>query len=399
VRLCNYLDVYDNLQITSDLDFMEATASRDEILRFAVQPGDVVMTKDSETPDDIGVPAVCVESISDLVCGYHLALIRPIQEEVDASFLADQIAHRRIGRYFRLHANGTTRFGLTTSTIEDTPLWLPPLGEQRHIAEILDAADEAIRRTERVIAKLKEIKKGLLHDLLTRGLDTEGNLRDPEAHPEQFKDSPVGTIPRGWTAATLGDVVSQTKGFIQTGPFGSQLHADEYTREGIPVVMPQNIENGRVRGRDVARVAPETARALARHRVTDNDVVFARRGDLSRCASIGEREEGWLCGTGCLLVRSPRDEISGDWLAAVYRNTLCQRQIHENAVGSTMVNLNTSLLASLIIPKPPYPEQLSIVEAIATYDTPIRAEESMLHKLREVKRGLMDDLLTGRLRV
>ena len=114
---------------------------------------------------------------------------------------------------------------------------------------------------------------------------------------------------------------------------------------------------------------------------------------------MGEREEGWLCGTGCLLVRPPEDEVSGDWLAAVYQSSLCQRQIYARAVGSTMVNLNTSLLASLIVPNPPCPEQLLIVEAIDTYDACIRAEEATLDKLPQVKRGLMDDLLTGRVRV
>lgn len=318
-------------------------------------------------------------------------------EEADVDFYYHLL--RFIAPEFVRRASGTTFFEISGSELAKVVVPRPSLSEQRQIAEILDAADEAIQRSERVIAKLREVKKGLLHDLLTRGLDAEGDLRDPEVHPEAFKESPLGRVPRGWKVTTLGDVVSQTKGFIQTGPFGSQLHADEYTEEGIPVVMPQNIENGQVRNQDIARIPTEKARALARHRVTYNDVVFARRGDLSRCASIGEREEGWLCGTGCLLVRSPRDELDGDWLAAVYQSSLCQRQIYARAVGSTMVNLNTSLLASLIIPKPPYREQLSIVEAIDTYDARLRAEEAALDKLRQVKRGLMDDLLTGRVRV
>jgi type I restriction enzyme S subunit len=399
VRLCNYLDVYNNNSITNDLDFMEATASYAEITRFAVELGDVIITKDSETPDDIGIPAVSLATISDLVCGYHLALIKPNREEVEPVFLAGQIAHERISRYFGLHANGTTRFGLTASTIANTPLWLPPLPEQRRIAEILATADAAIRETERVIAKLRQVKAGLLHDLLTRGLDADGRLRDPQAHPEGFKDSPLGRIPREWEATTLGDVVSKGGGLIQTGPFGSQLHAYEYTKEGVPVIMPQDIQDARISVKQIARIPMKRAEMLARHRVKLNDVVFARRGDLSRCASIDEREVGWLCGTGCLLVRPPKDAANGFWLSAIYQHDVSQRQIAAKAVGSTMVNLNTTLLESLVIALPSVDEQNRVVATLDSHDARIHAEEATLAKLRQLKRGLMDDLLTGRVRM
>ena len=109
------------------------------------------------------------------------------------------------------------------------------LSEQRHIAEILDTADEAIRQTERLTAKLKLVKAGLLHDLLTRGLDEHGRLRDPQAHPEQFKDSPLGRIPRGWEVKRLTDIASYQNG----GPFPS----NEYGNDGIPLLRPGNLPN------------------------------------------------------------------------------------------------------------------------------------------------------------
>src|SRR5262245_32707661 len=91
VRLCNYLDVYTNIYITERIDFMEASASQSEIDRFLLQRGDVIITKDSETPDDIGIPAVLVDQIENLVCGYHLALIRPDLDRVDPVYLAKQL--------------------------------------------------------------------------------------------------------------------------------------------------------------------------------------------------------------------------------------------------------------------------------------------------------------------
>ena len=130
-----------------------------------------------------------------------------------------------------------------------------------------------------------------------------------------------------------------------------------------------------------------------------NDVVFARRGDLSRCTAIGEREAGWLCGTGCMLIRVLAEVIDGRWLSLVYRLDWSQRQILAGAVGSTMVNLNTSLLARLILAKPTRTEQQSIVERLDAHDARVRAEEAYRDNLKQLKQGLMDDLLTGRVRV
>src|SRR5690606_33484545 len=93
------------------------------------------------------------------------------------------------------------------------PICLPPLPEQRRIAAILDTLDEAIRQTEALIAKLKQIKRGLLHDLLTRGIDDNGELRDPERHPEQFRDSPLGRVPRGWMVSRLENQLTLQRGF------------------------------------------------------------------------------------------------------------------------------------------------------------------------------------------
>jgi type I restriction enzyme S subunit len=106
---------------------MQATAIQLEIDRFGLQVGDVIITKDSETPDDIGIPAVVDYATPDLVCGYHLALLRPRKNEVDPTFLAKQLSHSRLGRYFGQQANGLTRYGLPTAVVANAPLWLPDL--------------------------------------------------------------------------------------------------------------------------------------------------------------------------------------------------------------------------------------------------------------------------------
>ena len=137
VRLCNYVDVYYNDKIVGDLDFMSASASEDQVARFTLRKGDVLITKDSETPNDIAVPAVVDEDLPGVVCGYHLAHIRP-GATFDGNYLARAFASHGLRDQFRIAANGITRFGLTSGAIGDSFFPLPPLAEQRAIAAFLD---------------------------------------------------------------------------------------------------------------------------------------------------------------------------------------------------------------------------------------------------------------------
>lgn len=167
VRLCNYMDVYNNDYITKDINFMQATASDAEIEKFTLKVGDVIITKDSETPDDIGVPSVVKDRLENVICGYHLALIRKKSEMVDPVFLAKQIAHERVANQLSRLATGATRFGLTTSSISNITIWLADIKEQRRIASVLSACDKEIELLHKKETALREQKKGLMQKLLT----------------------------------------------------------------------------------------------------------------------------------------------------------------------------------------------------------------------------------------
>lgn len=294
----------------------------------------------------------------------------------------------------------TTQANINGATVKSRVIPLPPTGEQKVIAGVLDTLDTAIRETEAIIAKLKAVKQGLLHDLLTRGIDANGELRPPQAEaPHLYKRSQLGWIPKEWEAVSLGEIAARSGGVLQTGPFGSQLHAHEYVLEGVPVVMPQDIVGGELSIEQIARITESRANSLGRHRLQVNDLVFSRRGDLSRCVAIEDEHAGWVCGTGCLLARFPRKEVNGVWLALLYPQMIVQTQVLGRAVGSTMANLNTSILAAIRVPRPPVTEQDEIARRMKIAAKRITRESLELAKLRLEKVGLMDDLLTGRVRV
>ena len=190
VRLCNYVDVYKNDRITQEMSFMKATASRDEIERFRLKQDDVLITKDSEAWDDIGVPALVTEPADDLISGYHLALLRPFNQMLGA-YLAWTLQSKAIAYQFHVEAKGVTRYGLTHAGIQSVNLPLPPLPEQAAIVRYLDKAtadiDTAISRTRRQIELLQEYRTRLIADVVTGKLDVRGaaaNLPDAAYVPQ-----------------------------------------------------------------------------------------------------------------------------------------------------------------------------------------------------------------------
>ena len=195
VRLCNYTDVYAHDRIHDSMGFMQATATAEEIDRFRLAVGDVILTKDSEAPDDIGVPALVTETALDLVCGYHLTLLRPDPARAMGAFLLWALQHKGTAYQFHVEAKGVTRFALTYSGIKQARIPLPPLSEQIAIAGYLEGATaniaSAIAQAEREIKLLNEYRTRLIADVVTGKLDVrEAAAGLPEVAPPEGDDEP-----------------------------------------------------------------------------------------------------------------------------------------------------------------------------------------------------------------
>lgn len=175
VRLCNYTDVYKNDRITDDMDLMRATATAAEIARLTLKAGDVILTKDSETPDDIGVPAWVPEDLPGVVCAYHLGLLRPVPDRVLGEFLFRAIGSARTAQQFHVLATGVTRFALGKHDVKNAVIALPPVEEQkticRWITDECKPLDDAIARTEEEIKLIREYRDRQIADVVTGQVD------------------------------------------------------------------------------------------------------------------------------------------------------------------------------------------------------------------------------------
>ncbi len=175
VRLCNYVDVYYNEFITAALELMEATATQSEIQKFRLHEGDVLVTKDSEAWDDIAVPAYVTENHDKILCGYHLAQIRPNSERIDGKYLFRSFCSRGINDQFRVATTGITRYGLGKYWIDNGLFPVPPIDEQRAIAAFLDREtariDTLIEKVKKSIDLLREYRMALISAAVTGKID------------------------------------------------------------------------------------------------------------------------------------------------------------------------------------------------------------------------------------
>lgn len=398
IKLCNYMDVYSNEYITSSIQFMEASATATEIERFSIHSGDIIITKDSETPDDIGIPTVVVESIDGLVCGYHLALIRPNADKLDPIYLSKQLSTSRIARYFALHASGSTRYGLPVSAIESVDIPTPPKPEQTKIAEILYTIDQAIKQTEALIAKQQRIKTGLMQDLLTHGIDEYGNIRSEQTH--KFKDSPLGRIPTEWKTGSILDFASRSRQAILTGPFGAQLGSKDFVEEGVPVLRIGNVQSGYIDQSDLLFVSEQKATRLSRYRVQAGDLLFARQGATTgRNALAGPHEEGFLINYHIIRVAIDQTKCSPTFLYAAFNSEMVQSQVEKEKAKGTREGVNTATLMAFVLPIPSMDEQIRLSNVIIAHSKQMEDVIAQLVKLRSLKTALMQDLLTGKKRV
>jgi type I restriction enzyme S subunit len=167
VELCNYTDVYYNHQITRNITFMKATATKSEVAKYTLRQGDVIITKDSETPGDIAIPALVSEDLKGVVCGYHLAIVRPHIDCLHGAFLNYLFSMQSTRYYFFTLATGATRFGLSVGGINRAHFRVPDVAEQQKIAAVLSTTDREITLLQNKLEALKQEKKALMQQLLT----------------------------------------------------------------------------------------------------------------------------------------------------------------------------------------------------------------------------------------
>lgn len=384
-------NVQENL-VLDNLLYLKGIRS-EQIKRFGATKGWTLLVGSNGNPERVGNPAY-LDVDRGFVFASFLMAVAPIEpDQLLPKFLYYFIRTEFVQQAITESVLGTTGLkNLRQEVLANLPLPQFQLAEQRRIIEALDAVDAAIRQTDVVIAKLRLMKAGLLHDLLTRGLDEQGKLRDPQHHPEQFRDSPVGRIPKGWDVSELARVVDPNRPIV----YGILMPGYGY-RGGVPVIKVKDIIDGEVNTQDLLLTDPKIDLAYRRSRVKPGDLLFTIRGTVGRMALVPVELDN-----SNITQDTARIAVAGAdarFVRAALEMPGAVRFIELHTGGVAVQGINLGDLRCLPVPVPPLPEQKQIADRLDAFDLRIRSEESYLDKLKLQKRGLMHDLLTGQVPV
>lgn len=399
VQLCNYMDVYTNDYIDSNIQFMQSTVNSVEREKFKISRGDVIITKDSETPYDIGIPAVVVEDIRNLVCGYHLSLIKPDKNIVDPVYLSKQLASDASARYFSRVAAGSTRYGLSNGAIAATAIKIAPIKQQVKISDILITLDQTIEKTEALIHKYQQIKAGLMHDLFTRGLTADGKLRPPrDQAPELYQETPIGWIPKEWVVIKASDICYPVTKGTTPSSFIS------FNSDAVPYIRVENLSfDGSLDfGKNSLFINTLTHNIdLCRSKVYAGDILMNIVGPpLGKVSLIPDNYKEWNVNQAIAIFRVLLKKHT-HYLMYYLLSDIAQKWfLIRSKRTSGQINLTLEMCSNLEIPIPQNDiEMIKIAQAFDEIFNRIYIENNHLKKLKKLKSGLMDDLLTGKVQV
>jgi type I restriction enzyme S subunit len=386
VKLCNYTDVYYNEFITADLPFMQATASKDEISQFTLKKGDLIITKDSEDPSDIGIPALVVEDAPGVVCGYHLTLIRSA-ELVTARLLHRVLQSTPTHAYFYIESPGITRYGLGKDVIGDLRVCMPPENEIARIADCIDKEtkriDSLITKKTRFIELLKEKRQALIKGI------------DPKVKMKPSGVEWIGEVPEHWKLSKLGFEMTE-----RGGKTPSTVN-DEYWGGDVPWVSPKDMKV-EVISNSIDKITDLAVSECGMALIEANSVLVVVRGmilahsfpvaETARAVTINQDMKALL----------PSSRITATYLRLVLQSAksyVVSVLVAEAAHGTCV--LRTDVWKQLPVSLPPLPEQIAITNHVANtlarFDRLLIKTQHSIDLLKERRSAFITAAVTGQI--
>jgi type I restriction enzyme S subunit len=391
VRLCNYVDVYKNDRITSEINFMEASADTREIRKFQIRRGDVLATKDSETADDIAIPSLVADDLPGVLCGYHLAMIRPRLAGVEGAFLGWLHTSKSFRTQYEAKAVGVTRFGLSQYAFRAARVPLPPLPEQHRIAAYLDAScaaiDAAVAAKRRQLEALDAVQESIIETAVTRGLNSKTKLR-------VIDHDWIGLLPEHWAAVRIKRVISRLD-------YGISVSSESEGK--YPVLKMGNIQGGEIVFSKMEFVDEVADELLLEH----NDLLYNRTNSPDQVGKaalfLGTKQDAVTFASYLVRLRVNHRVIPeflnfavncGGFLAFARRLAIPSVQ---------QSNLNSTRYGRLLIPLPSVNEQRAICEhlkkKLVEMKRVVTTIQAQISTLTAYRKSLIHECVTGQRRI
>lgn len=347
---------------------------------------DVIMSKDGT----IGQVAYIDHLPGEATLNSTMLLLRPKYKDLCSHYLYYFLQ----GFQFRKFLNQKTAGGqiphIFQRDIKKLLLTLPERKEQEQIATILSRVDDAIQKTDEIIQKTELLKKGLMQELLTKGI----------GHKEFKYSEELGCeIPKEWEVVNLHNVVDSENDIV-AGPFGSNLKVADYRQEGVPIIRLQNIERNEFINKYIKYTSPKKAKELNYHSYKPGDIVLAKLGaPLGKTCIVPDFIDKGIIVADVVRIRISPKKAVNKYIEYILNSSICSNQLYKETIGSTRPRVNISQVRNLKIPLPTLPEQRKIASILSHVDDQIEKEQQAKEKLKKLKKGLMQILLTGKVRV
>ena len=370
-----FIRIIDYTQNTDDIRYIKYPGDK-----YCVKEDDIVMVR-------YGTPGVIGRGIKGAIANNMFKII-PDNSLITNDYLSYSFIQEYIQKILSEGSGSSTMPAINFSMLNKIAIAIPPLPEQRKIAEILSTVDVDIEKTDAIIKETQQLKKGLTEKLFTEGI---GHTR--------FKKTKIGRIPEGWDVVKLSDIVSPAKYSIVDGPFGSSINTSkDYIKSGVPVIRTVNIRPLKFITDDLRFISEELFEKLKRSAVYPGDVLLSKVGTIGySCILPKEVDKAILSTTGSCKITINENIISNIFLC--YQLNYLKPYMDRIASEGVQPFLNMKTINNFRLFLPSFKEQLRIVEILRKFDTKIENEENSKSELEQLKKGLLQVLLTGKVRV
>ncbi|OBT08055.1 hypothetical protein A9267_10030 [Shewanella sp. UCD-FRSSP16_17] len=361
----------------------------EESPEIMVHPGDLLLVKTGNTIGKIAL----VGNIGEACINPNTVIFRikpPLNQYVYQVFTSEKY-QKIIWDFVAVGAQPS----VNQANLKSIHFLTPPLPEQQKIAAILTSVDEVIEKTQAQIDKLKDLKTAMMQTLLTNGVGTKHRTGDGESYTPhtEFKDSPVGRIPKSWEVVTLESLVKAEKkityGIVQAGP---------HCEGGVPYIRVSDMSSRHLTRKGMLLTSSDIAKKYERSAVCAGDIVYALRGMIGHVHIVPSELEGANLTQGTARI-SPSEAINTNYLLWAMRSPYLILQNELEAKGSTFKEVTLASLRKMQIAVPSDSEQQFISATLSSIELKIFAVEDKLEQSKSLKKALMQDLLTGKVRV
>ena len=393
VRLCNYVDVYYNEFITSGIPFMEATASKTEIDQFSLKKWDVIITKDSEDPSDIGIPSLVADDLPGVVCGYHLTIIRTGDSSTARLLHRILMSHPSVAHFF-VEAPGITRYGLGQDAIGSVALCLPPEKDRGSVADRIDREttriDTLITKKTRFIELLKEKRTALITHAVTKGIDPKAKMRDSGVEW-------IGEVPEHWEVKRLRHAATFTNSYVDKKTYEDQesvrlcnyvdVYYNEFITSGIPFME-----------------ATASKTEIDQFSLKKWDVIITKDSedpsDIGIPSLVADDLPGVVCGYHLTIIRTG-DSSTARLLHRILMSHPSVAHFFVEAPGITRYGLGQDAIGSVALCLPPEKDRGSVADRIdretTRIDTIITKTQHSIDLLKERRSAFITAAVTGQI--